>query len=268
MNDSSRHSENITVQWGKFDAPLAYSDTGSGDAIVYLHGWGANRSFFDPVIESISHSGRHISLDMPGFGCSPPPPTSWSTIDYAECVLLFLNELKVDQCVIIGHSFGGRIAIRLASKHPERIKGLVLIASAGLKRDVPFFKKMRIRAIQTAAKTARALLPSKLGESVKQSLYSKIASRDYIDAGEMRETLIKVVNEDLEPMLSSISTPVLILYGDGDTETPPEFGRRMEQQFPNAKYVELPGLDHYSIVSRGRHQLEHHITAFLKRLST
>ena len=82
----------------------------------------------------------------------------------------------------------------------------------------------------------------------------------------MRETFVKVVNEDLEPLLPSIQTPVLLLYGDGDAETPPEFGRRMEKLLADAHYVELPGFDHYSILTRGRHQLEHNITAFLKGL--
>ncbi|MDP8245757.1 MAG: alpha/beta hydrolase [Candidatus Hinthialibacter antarcticus] len=266
MNDSSNHSCMKTIHYNGSDIPLAYSDVGTGNASVFLHGWGANRSFFQPLTDSLSETGRCISIDLPGFGGSPPPPAPWSTIEYAECVLAFLDELRLEPCIIIGHSFGGRLAIRLAVKHPHRCRALVLIAAAGLRRSVPMLKKARIRMIQYTARIAKTLLPGRLGESIKQNLYKKIASRDYLDAGELRETFVKVVNEDLEPLLSSIQTPVLLLYGADDTETPPEFGRRMKTQLPNAQYVELPGFDHYSILTRGRHQVEHHITAFLKGL--
>lgn len=266
MTISKEQSHTVAIDWNGSPIPLAYSDIGEGDAHVYLHGWGANRAFFQPLIESLSQSGRHIALDLPGFGESPNPPEPWSTVEYAECVLLLLNKLEIENCVIFGHSFGGRLAIQLASKHPNRCRGLVMIAAAGLRRTVPLFKKIRIRTIQYAARIAKILLPGALGETIKQSLYKKIASRDYLDAGALRETFVKVVNEDLEPLLASIQTPALMLYGEDDSETPPEFGVRMEAQMQNARLVQLPGFDHYSILTRGRHQLEHHIQSFLRGL--
>lgn len=266
MSNSKAQSHTVTIDWKGSPISLAYSDIGDGNSHAYLHGWGANRAFFQPLIGSLSQSGRHIAIDLPGFGESPNPPEPWSTVEYSECVLQFLNELGIEKCVIFGHSFGGRLAIRLASKHPDRCRGLVMIAAAGLRRTVPLIKKIRIRAIQYTARTAKAFLPETLGENIKHNLYKKIASRDYLNAGELRETFVKVVNEDLEPLLASIKTPALLLYGEDDAETPPEFGVRMEAQMQNAHLVLLPGFDHYSILTRGRHQLEHHIQEFFRGL--
>src|SRR5690606_23024974 len=98
------------------------------------------------------------------------------------------------------------------------------------------------------------------------SLYSRIASRDYQNAGELRPILVKVVNEDLSDLLPSIQVPALLLYGSDDTETPPSVGQRIAELLPNATYVELPGFDHLTILDRGRHQIEHQIRHFVQGL--
>lgn len=243
---------------------VRYVDTKEGIPIVYLHGWGTNLDWFNPLKDSLLQCGRHILLDFPGFGESDRPKTVWGTEMYATFVYRFLEQLEIQQCIVIGHSFGGRVAIRLAHRYPNLVKGMVLIASAGLKRELPFLKRLKIKTIRKIANLATTVLPDKLGQNIRNRLYDKIASRDYKQAGEMRPIFVKVVNENLAPLLQEIETPSLLLWGEEDTETPPSVGRQMKDYLKNAKYIELPGFDHYTILSRAHHQAGYQIQQFMK----
>lgn len=260
--------QTVRVELDGQSIEIAYRDSGSGElAYVLMHGWGVDGGFMLPLAQRLQALGRLIVIDFPGFGASSMSATPWDTRDYANCIKQALNEIGIASPILIGHSFGGRVAVRLASESPEKYKAVVLIASAGLKRkSVSSLKKIRIRIIQTIARLAKRLIPGKTGEQIKQRLYQSIASRDYLNAGPLRKTFVKVVNEDLEPLLPLITAPVLLLWGSDDEETPPEFGQRMNQILTQSQYVELPGFDHYSILNRGSHQTAHLIKQFIKDL--
>jgi pimeloyl-ACP methyl ester carboxylesterase len=253
----------ITSLWGKENLQVKYLDIGQGAPILYLHGWGQNQRAFFPLIESLSNSYRHIILDFPGFGQSTQPSETWGVSEYADFVHGFIQHLGLSSCAIVGHSFGGRVGLRLACQHPECASGLFLIASAGLRGRAPFLRRMRISAIRSLARIAQRCLPL-IGEKIKQALYSRIASRDYQQAGSMRAIFVKVVTDDLRDILPQIHCPVSFLYGANDTEAPPEMGKEMHALLPNSTYLELPGFDHYSILTRGRHQVGHQLNNFLQ----
>src|SRR5690554_4888684 len=105
------------VQYGK----------AKGQDIVMLHGWGQNIEMMDPIGQRLKDYFRITILDWPGFGDSPEPSFAWSVIDYYEMLVEFLEKLKIKDPIIIGHSFGGRIAIIYAAK--EKVKKLVLLAA-------------------------------------------------------------------------------------------------------------------------------------------
>jgi pimeloyl-ACP methyl ester carboxylesterase len=243
---------------------IRFVDFRDGVPIVYLHGWGTNLTWFSQLMDSLLHIGRHIAIDFPGFGDSDMPSTVWGTAEYADFMCEFLKSRNVTTAYIIGHSFGGRVAIQMASRHPDMVKGLVLIAAAGIKRNIAFKKKIKVRTIRFLAKTAAWLIPGRYGIQIKDSLYDKIASKDYKDAGKMRPIFVKVVNEDLAPLLSDIQKPTILLYGSEDTETPPSMGRQMKELLTDAKFIELPGFDHYTIMSRAKHQVGFQIRQFVK----
>lgn len=245
---------------------LAYLQWGDGEPLLYLHGWGQSRQAFLPLIETLGEGYRHIAVDCPGFGQSSMPPSPWGTEEYAACILKLVNALGWDRFTVIGHSFGGRVAIRMAIQAPERISSLILISAAGLRRRVSWLRRTRIRLNLTMARLANRILPSPWGERIKRSLYNRIASRDYLQAGDLRATFVKVVQEDLAPILSVVKAPALLLWGAEDSETPPELGRRMQAGLPNAEYIEFDGFDHNSILNRGRHQIGHQIGQFLARI--
>jgi pimeloyl-ACP methyl ester carboxylesterase len=242
-----------------------FIDINNSAPIIYLHGWGTSHNVFYSLIESLFDEGRHIALDFPGFGNTDIPDTAWGTYEYAVFIQHFLHQLNVESCTVIGHSFGGRVAIQLAHNFPDLVDRIILIASAGIKRKVALRKRLRVKTIQTMARLAKSCIPGSFGENIKNQLYSKIASRDYLRAGEMKNIFVKVVNEDLGDIIPKIHIPALLLWGNEDTETPPEIGERIHQLLPNSHYIEFPGFDHYSILTRGSSQVSHHIRQFLKQ---
>ncbi|MDX9755373.1 MAG: alpha/beta hydrolase [bacterium] len=258
------HSQYSTIALGPDSVRVRFRDQGEGVPILYLHGWGTSLDWFLPLMDSLLPSGRHLLLDFPGFGESERPQSAWGTEAYAELIRRFLVDRQAASCIVIGHSFGGRVAIRLAHRYPDLVKGLVLIAAAGLRRKVPFWKRLKIQTIRKVANGAKAILPGQLGQRIKDGLYAKIASRDYLQAGAMRPIFVKVVNEDLAPLLQKIQTPSLLLWGSDDTETPPSMGKQMKEYLAHARYLELPGFDHYTILSRAQHQVGYQIQQFMK----
>ncbi len=266
MLENFEQPRTISLPWGNHSLDIRYIDFGKGSVNLYLHGWGQNHGAFLPLIDALKDQGRHVALDFPGFGDSSFPPDVWGVSDYAHFVQKFIRHMEWESCFLITHSFGGRVALRFANQWPDQVHGLFLIAAAGLPNPIPFRKRIRIQTIRTLARSAQRWIPGTLGEKIKQSLYDKIASRDYKQAGVLRPIFVKVVNDDVSDILPAIPCPVTLLYGSEDTETPPSIGYRMQQRLPHAQYIEIPGFDHYSILTRGRHQVGHQIRTFLQQI--
>ena len=263
MNPPADNHPGIPLTLGGHRIHIHVLDQGTGVPWLFLHGWGVDSSTFLPLMETLNGQGRLIAPDFPGFGQSGFPPEVWGTHEYAVLVCELLDHLAAGPCIVVGHSFGGRVAVRLAHEWPDRVRGIVLIAPAGLKRAIPFRRKLQVGTIRGLARLAEKMLPGPAGQAIKQSLFSRIASRDYLQAGALRPIFVNVVNEDLAPLLPTIQKPVLLVWGEDDLETPLDFGRRMQALLPNARLVVLPGFDHYTILTRGRHQVAHLIRQFI-----
>lgn len=257
------HTKHCSIHTSDESIQTTYLDIHDGDVLLYLHGWGMNHRMFYPLIEALESEGRHIAIDFPGFGESGKPSTVWGSYEYASFVRQLLADLNIASCTLVGHSFGGRVAIQLACHWPELVRRMVLIASAGIKRTVPLRRRLRVKSVQTLAKISVSLLPGSMGQRLKQSLYRTIASSDYLNAGDLQPILVKVVNEDLSGELSRIQTPALLIWGSDDRETPVEMGRGMHSLLRDSRWVELPGFDHYSILNRGSFQTGHQIKRFI-----
>lgn len=232
-------------------------DSASGNSpkplIVWGHGWGQTHTAFLPMAESLTQAGDHILLDFPGFGESPPPPDVWSTSNYADAIALWLKEQNMPPVIWIGHSFGCRVGLQLAARHPQCVAAMALIAGAGLKKKFPPHKKLYFRARIRLFKLLRKALPA---GPFKDRIIARFGSADYnASNGVMRSILIKTVNEDLSALAPSVACPVKLVYGLQDTETPPEFGERFSKIIPNSELFLLDGLDHYSVLTGGRHQV-------------
>lgn len=214
---------------------LEYYVKGSGRNLVFLHGWGCSMSSFEFVARAMVRTCRVLNLDLPGFGRSDPPQEDWGVTEYAECVATLLRELRMTPCVLVGHSFGGRIAIKLAAERPELVCGVVLVDSAGIRPRLSLKKRRSIAAYKRAK--ARGECPTG-------------GSRDFANAGPLRGTLVRVVNEDLTPLLHEIAAPCLLFWGNKDRETPLWMARRMKRLIPNAGLVVAEG-GHFSFLENG-----------------
>lgn len=257
MSNTSRQFEQdgYTIAWYS-------SDTGDKPVqIVWAHGWGQDHRAMQALADSGESGASHILLDFPGFGASPRPPADWGTADYADATAALLATLPRRRRIWVGHSFGCRVGLQLAARHPEAVDGMLLLAAAGLPRRRTPLAALRVRLRIGLYKLLRAL---PLGD--KDRLRERFGSADYRAAGAMRGVLTRVVNEDLSEAARAVQCPVRLVYGRNDSETPPEIGERLAGLIPGAECVVVDGLDHYSILGEGRHQVAFQVRRLLDAL--
>lgn len=249
------------------NAEIHYDTRGDdrGTPVIWAHGWGQSHQSFAPLATSLEKLGHHIMVDFPGFGASPVPAETWSTAEYADALADFIKGKTSTKIVWVGHSFGCRVGIQLAARHPDLVAGLFLVAAAGLPRRRPLPRKLYVKIRVLVFKLLKKCIPLGLSE---EWLMKTFGSADYKNAGPMRGIFVKVVKEDLSDTAKNIQCPVMLVYGEKDSETPPEIGERLQKLIPNAEMVHLAGEDHYSILGNGRHQVASLLKTFVKDIST
>jgi pimeloyl-ACP methyl ester carboxylesterase len=219
--------------------------------------------------ELLAQDCRVVLVDLPGFGRSPLPfPASndgggWGTLEYSERVKQFLDQSGIGECILLGHSFGGRLSVRLASKYPQLVKGLILIGSAGLKRKRPLKDEIRVRCIRSLTKIAKTIDGMTGSRLFAHYLTPRFGSLDYNAAGDLRKSLVKTVNEDLTSEASLITAPTLLLWGAQDTETPLDLARSFNHLIKNSELHVFPNKGHEPFADVGSHLLATYITQFL-----
>lgn len=251
---AAEHADKIAIQ------QVGHRRDG-GVHLVWGHGWGRTGADMLPLAESLGGFVSSSVMDFPGFGNSPPPPNTWGTVDYADAIAKRIKSVPPCRRVWVGHSFGCRVGIQLAARYPELLEGMILVAAAGLPRKRSISEQLRFARRRYMFKTAKVFL--KEGPRL-EAMRNRFGSADYRKAGELRPVLVRVVNEDLTASAGLIQCPVLLIYGDQDTETPVEIGVRLNQIIQHSKLVVLDGFDHHSLLSEGRHQVAHHILRFLR----
>lgn len=228
---------------------LHYEECGRPDAvpIVMMHGWGCDHTTL-ASIRKIAEQGLHVyNIDLPGHGASDEPDTVWGVADYADAIEEFMAENKITDPILLGHSFGGRVAIVLSSR--LRIRKNVFVDAAGIKpRRKPSYY-LRVYSY----KALRRILPlvagkKKAGEIIDR-YRKKAGSSDYNNSTPMmRAIMSRCVNEDLKHLLPSVKASTLLIWGENDTATPLSDGETMERLIPDAGLVKFPGCGHYSFL--------------------
>jgi pimeloyl-ACP methyl ester carboxylesterase len=214
--------------------------------ILILHGWGGCSDSWDAVQRILTKNGyRVIAPDFPGFGKSVTPPSAWGIKDYADFVLKFIKETRLDNFFLLGHSFGGRISVRIAADHPEKIKGLILCDAAGIKPKMG----PKTFLIYWLAKAGNAIFTPKhlarFKDGARSFFYSFLRNKDYVRAkGTMKETIVRVLEEDLLPELPKIKTSTLIVWGQIDKMVPLKYGRIFNKKIANSELVIIPKIGH------------------------
>jgi pimeloyl-ACP methyl ester carboxylesterase len=246
---SSANASTLDTRFIEIDGlRTRYLMRGSGPPVLVLHGWGACIETVFPIVASLQSAATVYALDLPGFGQSALPPQPWGVEEYQAFVASCMDALGVERASIVGHSNGGRIAIRMASTEPRRVSKLVLVDSAGIRprRTLRWYRRV---AMAKAGKYAARLL-GRPGERLRALLVGRAGSADYLAAGAMRPTLVRLVNSDLREHLSRIAAPTLLIWGGNDTDTPLSAAREMEQLIPDAGLVVFEGAGHYSYLDQ------------------
>ena len=185
---------------------------GSGQPLLLLHGWGDSGANWYGVAEELSVSHQVFLVDLPGFGGSDQPPETWGVEEYLQVVERFVAEMELENPIVVGHSHGGKVACHYAAKE-NPCAGLVLVASSGVDRR-SIEKTTRIYLYKLLKQLL--LLFGAAGERLLERLRDKMGSTDYRQAGSMRGTLVRVVNQKLFSLLPSIRVPTLIIWGSED----------------------------------------------------
>ena len=229
---------------------------GSGEEkILFLHGWGCTGAMMKSAADALAPNAQVMTIDFPGFGESDRPPEPWGVPEYAEAVRVLLQEEDFISCSVVAHSFGGRVAIWLASEYPDLIKKIVITGGAGIKKPQTEESKKRAEEFKRKKefweRVKRIKLLSSLAEKAEEKLRQRYGSADYnaLDE-EMRKTFVKVISLDLADRLPRIQQPTLLLWGDHDTETPLWMGQRMEREIPDAGLVILEGGTHFAYLEQ------------------
>lgn len=225
---------------------IRYRAVGAGQPMVILHGWGSSIDAWGTVqAELATHGYATYALDLPGFGESDAPPAPWAVDDFARLVQAFVAHLSLTNFVLLGHSNGGRIGIKLAHAKMPGLDALILTGAAGLRHPLTFKQRALVRATKIGKRALGMPGLARLRSPVNRLARKALGKRDYFRAeGTMRATMVRVVNEDLRPLLPGIAVPTLLIWGDADRMTPLGDGQEMARLIPSARLEIVPGGTH------------------------
>lgn len=227
---------------------LYYEKSGNkGRKVLLLHGWGQNTRMMAFIGDFLKSHFIVYNIDFPGFGNSGEPDKPWDSNDYMEFLHDFCVKKKIDNPIFIAHSFGCRVALRYAHKYGAY--KMVLTGAAGIRDDrgIDYYLKVY------SYKAAKKLLSLKPLQKYKNVFTKNVGSEDYRNAsGVMRQTLVKVVNEDLTDILPEIKAETLLVFGENDDATPVSKGKKMEELMPDAALVIFENDDHYAYIHQAQ----------------
>ena len=223
------------------DINVNYIDYGNkkGDAIVLLHGWGQNIEMMQMLGEPFKKDYRIIVVDFPGFGLSQEPKSAMDVGGYTSLIEKLLEKLNVKNPILIGHSFGGRVSVKFASRND--VKKVILLSPALRGHDK---KGLKTKILKTLKKVP-------ILKNLEGWAKNYIGSRDYKAASPvMKEVLVKTVNEDLSSDAKKIKAPVILIYGDQDSEVPVDDTKEYERLIPDCGLILYEGCTHYAYLER------------------
>ena len=226
---------------------LFYTVEGEGMPVILMHGWGCNHSTLESIEAQLTPGFKVYNVDFPGFGGSNEPSAVWGVEEYTSLIEAFASQEHIENPILLGHSFGGRVGILFASRN--KVHKLILVDAAGVKprRSLRYYYK--VYSYKAMKHALLFFLGKKRGETALNSYRAKVGSSDYSNASPMmRAILSKVVNEDLKSVMPKIACPTLLIWGANDTATPLADAKIMEKLIPDAGLVSFDGVGHYSFL--------------------
>ena len=213
--------------------------------LLFLHGWGCDKTVYANLVEKLTPRYNVILPELPGFGDTPEPLTPWGVSDYADYIVQYLQERELNPDVMLCHSLGCRIAIKLLASGRLTPTKTVFTGAAGIRPVASTSQKFKTRMF----KAKKALL--KPFPKVLEKMRQKYGSADYRNATPiMRQCLVKIVNEDLTPLLPQVKSEVLLVWGENDDSTPLSDGQTMERLMPDAGLAVIKSAGHYAFLEQ------------------
>ncbi|MCU0680604.1 MAG: alpha/beta hydrolase [Planctomycetes bacterium] len=215
-------------------------------AAVFLPGW---NSTADLLLKIIGETNNFIALNLPGFGGSEKPKQTWGLLEYANFLKSFLEKLEIIKPILIGHSFGGALAVKYVANNKSTessVKKIILIDSSAIRQGVFNLKK---KIYWLGAKIFKTIvsLPflKSWGRKMRKKFYKSIDSPDYLEAGPMVNIYQKIIKEDLQSELATLDIPVAIIWGRNDKDTPFNQGELTHKLIKNSQFFPVSNAGHY-----------------------
>jgi len=219
-----------------------YLTMGEGKPLIILHGWGSCSERWIKEAEIISAKGFKVIVpDLPGFGLSDKLSSPWRTNDYIKWLEEFIKQLGIENFYLLGYSFGGALAVKMAVKYPQRVEKLFLVSAAIIREKTA--KKDVAKKVSKLVKIFQFVPFYKL---FRKAVYKFIIRKsDYVyTEGVMKETYLNVISDDVSFNLPFIKVPTIIIWGDKDQSTPVEDARTAKAKIKNSKLIIVSGATH------------------------
>lgn len=234
-----------------------YKTLGEGKPLLILHGWGSRSDNWQKVGEMLAKNGIKVIIpDLPGFGQSDKPQTAWDLDDYCDFVEEFVKVLNLDKFYLLGHSFGGEIAVKYNLRFPEKIDKLFLVSASCIRT-----RNLKKKLLYILSKVFKifSFIPF-----LRKAFYRFVVGKsDYLSTeGVMRDTYLKIIAEDLSNILSQVQADTIIIWGEEDSITPISDARKINSKIKNSKLEILSGFDH-DLNLKGPEELAEAIIKFL-----
>ncbi len=242
---------------------LNYIDEGDGPVVLLLHGWGASCDSYKGVINTLRDKCRLVALDFPGCGKSDLPERPLDINDYVALVMEFCSALNISNPILVGHSHGGRVIMKLAGSGLMNPRKIVFIDAAGIKPKFSLKKWCKVRTFKTVKWFLTLPVIRNHTKDTLQKARNHFGSADYNSAPEvMRKTLVNLVNDDMTAYLDGISASTLLIWGENDTATPLYMAKKIEKIIPDCGLCVIKGTGHWSFVEKP-HEAQSILRSFL-----
>ncbi len=226
---------------------IEYTEKGNGTPLLLLHGWGSSFKFYEKIIDALSNRCRVVAVNFPGCGESDTMKSPWTLDDYCDFVLKFINAIELDNPILIGHSHGGRVTLKMTAEKMINPPKIVLLDSAGLIPKKSFKQKCRAKSFKTIKRILTLPVIKNHSENLLNKARNHYGSADYNAAPPvLRQTLVSLVNSDLREILPKITCPTLLIWGDKDTDTPLSDAKIIEKLIPDAGLCVYENAGHFA----------------------
>ncbi|HKB78698.1 MAG TPA: alpha/beta hydrolase [Thermoanaerobaculia bacterium] len=247
---------------------LSFLDSGTGVPILWIHGFPHSAALFEP--QTAIARARHIRIDLPGFGATPPPVADPGMAGYSAAAIAVLDALGLPQVIVAGVSMGGYIIMQMLRDAPDRIRGLILIDT----REQADSDAAREDRFKTIAEIERLgpqpvidhMLPKMVADETRRDPFRRVMAAATAP-GMIAAQRAMASRPDSTATLRGVRVPALILCGERDPITPPEDARRMASLMRSARVEILAGAAHASNFDRPE-EFNRIVAEFLESLSS